>query len=130
MSKRGIVMVHIEKEIQARKRVLDHVDEHVIEKIHQVSSIIVQSIEAGNKVISAGNGGSAANAQHITGDIVGRFKEERRGFAAISLTVEPSVITAVSTDSSYEDVLARPLEGIGTRGDALMVLSSCARSKH
>src|SRR5690625_3414801 len=103
MSKRGIVMVHIEKEIQARKRVLDHVDEHVIEKIHQVSSIIVQSIEAGNKVISAGNGGSAANAQHITGDIVGRFKEERRGFAAISLTVEPSVITAVSNDYNYED---------------------------
>jgi len=123
-------MVHIEKEIQARKRVLDHVDEHVIEKIHQISSTIVQSIILGNKIISAGNGGSAANAQHITGDIVGRFKEERRGFAAISLTVEPSVITAVSNDYNYEDVFARQIEGFGTKGDVLIVLSSSAHSKN
>src|SRR5690625_3402560 len=123
-------MEYVKKQIQARKKLLDRIDENIIKKINKISNIIVQSIITGNKIISAGNGGSAANAQHITGDIVGRFKEERRGFAAVSLTVEPSVITAVSNDYNYEDVFARQIEGFGTKGDVLIVLSSSAHSKN
>lgn len=123
-------MEYVKKQIQARKKLLDRIDENIIKKINKISNIIVQSIITGNKIISAGNGGSAANAQHITGDIVGRFKEERRGFAAVSLTVEPSVITAVSNDYAYEDVFARQIEGLGNKGDVLIVLSSSAYSKN
>lgn len=78
--------------------------------------------------MTCGNGGSAANAQHITGDIVGRFKKERRGFAGLSLTVEPSTITAVSNDYDYSIIFARQVEGLGKKGDILIGLSSSGNS--
>lgn len=100
----------------------------MIEKIHLVSAEIVECIKNGNKVLTCGNGGSAANAQHITGDIVGRFKRERRGFAGVALTVDTSTLTAIGNDYDYSVVFERQLEGIGKQGDILIALSSSGNS--
>lgn len=121
-------MLDISAQIDKRRVIFDYVDEHMIAKIHEVSKEIVNCIKSGNKVMTCGNGGSAANAQHITGDIVGRFKKERRGFAGLSLTVEPSTITAVGNDYDYSVIFSRQVEGLGKEGDILIGLSSSGNS--
>lgn len=118
------------KDIEKRVAILEGIDEETLKLMGEFSQIIVDAISKGKKVFTAGNGGSAANAQHITGDIVGRYKMERRGFAGISLTVDPSVMTAVSNDYGYEEVFARQLEGLGQKGDVLIVLSSSGNSRN
>lgn len=114
--------------IKKRIELLESVDENTLHKMQEIADVIVNSIKNGGKVMSAGNGGSAANAQHITGDIVGRYKIERGAYAAITLTVDPSVMTATGNDYGYEEVFARQVEGLGNEGDILIVLSSSAHS--
>ncbi|THB60930.1 SIS domain-containing protein [Vagococcus silagei] len=114
--------------IKKRIELLESVDENTLYKMQEIADVIVNSIKNGGKVLSAGNGGSAANAQHITGDIVGRYKIERGAYAAITLTVDPSVMTATGNDYGYEEVFARQVEGLGNEGDILIVLSSSAHS--
>ncbi|RSU14101.1 sugar isomerase [Vagococcus elongatus] len=115
-------------EIKKRMDLLQSVSEETYGKMHEIVDILTTSIKNGGKILSAGNGGSAANAQHITGDIVGRYKMERRAYAAITLSVDPSVMTATGNDYGYEEVFARQVEGLGNKGDVLIVLSSSAHS--
>ena len=75
-----------------------------------------------------GNGGSAADAQHIAAEIVGRYKQDRPAYAAIALTTDTSALTAVANDYGFEQVFARQVEGLGQRGDVLLVLSTSGRS--
>lgn len=120
--------VSFRKEIHKRISVFENLDHRTYRLMEDFSNILFEALRRGNTIFTAGNGGSAANAQHITGDIVGRYKLERRGFAGISLTVDPSVMTAVSNDYGYETVFARQLEGLGKKGDVLIVLSSSGNS--
>ena len=82
----------------------------------------------GNKLLLAGNGGSAADAQHIAAEIIGRYKLERPAWAAIALTTDTSALTAISNDYSYEDVFARQVHGLGQLGDVLLGLTTSGRS--
>jgi D-sedoheptulose 7-phosphate isomerase len=75
-----------------------------------------------------GNGGSAADAQHIAAEIVGRYKQDRPAYAAIALTTDTSALTAVANDYGFEQVFVRQVEGIGQRGDVLLALSTSGRS--
>jgi D-sedoheptulose 7-phosphate isomerase len=90
--------------------------------------VIATALRAGNKLLIAGNGGSAADAQHIAAEIVGRYKKDRPAFAAIALTTDTSALTAISNDYGFEQVFARQVEGLGKRGDVLLVLSTSGRS--
>ena len=121
-------MFDVREAIKKRIRVLNYMDDEMIAKIHLINSEIVECIKNGNKVLTCGNGGSAANAQHIIGDIVGRFKRERRGFAGIALTVDTSTLTAIGNDYDYSVVFERQVEGIGKGGDILIALSSSGNS--
>lgn len=118
------------KEIKKRIALFESIDDNTYEEMGNFSCLIVEAIKKGNKVLTAGNGGSAANAQHITGDIVGRYKIERKAYAGVSLTVDPSIVTAVGNDYGYENVFARQVEGIGQAGDILVVLSSSGNSQN
>ena len=82
----------------------------------EAARLIVATYERGGRVITFGNGGSAADAQHITGELVGRFKRERRPLAAIALSVDPSVVTCIANDYSFDDVFARQVQAHRTRG--------------
>lgn len=99
-------------------------------KILNISDICIQSLCNKNKIIFCGNGGSAAQAQHLAAELVGRYKMERRALSAISLTVDTSNITAIGNDYGYDDIFRRQLEGIGNEGDVLIGLSTSGNSKN
>src|SRR6202011_6236193 len=95
-----------------------------------IAGIIVAALRAGNKLLIVGNGGSAADAQHIAAEIVGRYKQERPAYAAMALTTDTSALTAVANDYGFEQVFARQVEGLGRRGDVLLALSTSGRSSN
>lgn len=118
------------KEFEKRIQIFEDITTNRLVDLEKISELVFNTIKKGNKVMTVGNGGSAANAQHITGDIIGRYKIERSGFPAVSLTVDPSVMTATANDYGYENVFARQVEGLGREGDLLIVLSSSANSEN
>ncbi len=96
--------------------------------LERMADAIAGALRAGRRVYVAGNGGSAADAQHIAAEMVGRFRLDRRGFAVVALTTDTSILTAVSNDYGYEQVLARQVEALVQPGDVLWLLSTSGRS--
>jgi D-sedoheptulose 7-phosphate isomerase len=90
--------------------------------------LICKALESGNKVLLCGNGGSAADAQHIAAELVGRYEQERRSFPAIALTTDTSALTALSNDYGYEEVFARQVQGLAVAGDVLIAISTSGKS--
>ncbi len=97
-------------------------------QVIEVSEKIYNAMRKGNKLILFGNGGSAADAQHIAGEFVCRFLIERRSMPAISLSTDTSVLTAIGNDYGYDDVFARQVEGLGKDGDVAIGLSTSGNS--
>jgi D-sedoheptulose 7-phosphate isomerase len=100
------------------------------DQIRQFSEICRNALKAGNKILFCGNGGSAAEAQHIAAEFVGRFKKERKALAAVSLTTDTSILTSIANDYSYDRVFARQVEALGESGDVLILLSTSGNSKN
>jgi D-sedoheptulose 7-phosphate isomerase len=94
----------------------------------RIAAAIAAALQSGNKLLIVGNGGSAADAQHIAAEIVGRYKQDRPAYAAIALTTDTSALTAIANDYGFEQVFARQVEGLGSRGDVLLALSTSGRS--
>ena len=99
-----------------------------VESIEKAAELLIESIKAGGKILWCGNGGSAADAQHITAEIVGRYKVERKGLSAIALTTDTSVITAISNDYGYLHVFDRQVEALANEGDVLIGISTGGKS--
>ncbi|WP_249779881.1 D-sedoheptulose 7-phosphate isomerase [Bradyrhizobium sediminis] len=93
-----------------------------------IAAAMIAALRAGNKLMVVGNGGSAADAQHIAAEIIGRYKQDRPGYAALALTTDTSALTAIANDYGFEQVFARQVEGLGRRGDVLLALSTSGRS--
>ena len=89
---------------------------------------IVASLRQGGKLLLFGNGGSAADAQHVACELVGRFLKERKALAAIALTTDTSILTALSNDYAFEQVFARQIEAVGRKGDVAFGMSTSGRS--
>lgn len=100
------------------------------EKIISISDMIIKCMKAGNKILVAGNGGSASDAQHFAGEIVGRFLLERKAMPCICLNTDTSVITCVANDYSYDDIFSRQIEGIAKKGDIFIGISTSGNSKN
>ena len=92
------------------------------------SGIIYDALERGNKLVLFGNGGSAAQAQHIATELVGRFQRERAPLAAVALTADSAILTAIANDYGYDEVFARQVRALGQTGDVAMALSTSGRS--
>ena len=97
-------------------------------EIESAGRLICETLGSGNKILLCGNGGSAADAQHIAAELVGRYEPERRAFPAISLTTDTSALTALSNDYGYEEVFARQVEALGIAGDLLIAISTSGKS--
>ena len=119
---------YIKKNILTKEKILN--DKTLIENIGLISEVIINAYKAGNKVLAAGNGGSAADAQHIAGELVSKFYLNRPGLCAYALTTNSSIITAVSNDYGYENVFARQINGMGNKGDILICFSTSGDSKN
>lgn len=96
--------------------------------IEQAAQLCLQALREGHKIIFCGNGGSAAQSQHLAAELVGRYKLNRPALPALSLTVDTSNITAIANDYSYDQIFARQLEGVGRTGDVLIGLSTSGNS--
>ena len=107
-------MNYLEEKMKLHRDMVEALD---LEAIENVSAVIIKCYRNGGKLLIFGNGGSAADAQHIAGEMIGRFKLERKSLPAISLSTDTSILTAWSNDYSFETVFARQIEGLGRPGD-------------
>lgn len=98
--------------------------------VSEVSDVIIKAFRSGNKLMICGNGGSAADAQHMAGEFLCRFYKDRAPLPAIALTTDTSVITAISNDYSYNDVFSRQVKALGKRGDVLLGISTSGSSEN
>lgn len=97
-------------------------------EIERAGTLIRGTLRQGHKVLLCGNGGSAADAQHIAAELVGRYERQRRAWPAIALTTDTSALTAISNDYGYEEVFARQVEALATANDVLLALSTSGTS--
>ena len=101
-----------------------------LEVLLEVAGLASSTIKAGKKIMLCGNGGSAADSQHIAAEFIGRFEKERKSMAAIALTTDTSALTAIGNDYGYEEVFSRQVEGLGQSGDLLIGISTSGNSKN
>jgi D-sedoheptulose 7-phosphate isomerase len=120
------VAAHLERSLAALTRAAQ--DAVLLGTAQTIALAVVTALRSGNRLLIAGNGGSAADAQHIAAEIVGRYKQDRPAWAAIALTTDTSALTAIANDYGFEQVFARQVEGLGRRGDVLLAMSTSGRS--
>lgn len=120
----------IKNELNEHLNVCSKTIENIAESIEIASKICITSLLNGGKILIFGNGGSASDAQHIAAELVGRYKVERRGLAAIALTTDSSIITSVSNDFGYLNVFERQVEALAKSGDVLVGISTKGTSKN
>ncbi len=120
----------IQKQIQERIQLFMNLleDDHLIAKVEEVVEILVSALKNGNKLMIAGNGGSAADAQHMAGEFVGRFYYDRDPLPAIALTTDRSGLTSVGNDYGLEQVFSRQIHALGDRGDVFLAISTSGNS--
>jgi D-sedoheptulose 7-phosphate isomerase len=119
----------IETELLAHKEVIEKVIKLLQPDIEKACRICVQTIKEGKKILLFGNGGSAADAQHIAAELTGRYKKERRGLPGIALTTDTSALTAIGNDYEYDYIFERQVEAIANSGDLLIGISSTGNSE-
>jgi len=123
---------HIKKQItetiETHKKMTADFQKSGTETVAAISQAIVKSLEQNGTVYLCGNGGSAADAQHIAGEFVGRFKKERKALPAVALSTDTSVITCIANDYSYEKAFSRQVEALVREGDILWAFSTSGTS--
>lgn len=127
-----------EERIKNRRLTIDTLNEHLevfrkvisetSETIEECAELIFETFQKGKKVLICGNGGSAADAQHLAAEFVGRYEIERRGLPAIALTTDTSALTALANDYSFERIFARQVEALAVEGDCLIAISTSGNS--
>ncbi len=123
-----IINSRIKQSIETKERILN--DKELIEKIEIVAKKIIEAFKKDKKVLLCGNGGSAADAQHIAAELSGRFYKDRKPLFAEALHVNTSYLTAVANDYSFEEVFSRLVDGMGREGDILIGISTSGNSQN
>lgn len=121
---------HIQEQLRETARMIGVMadDAELLGRVESVVTACVKTLRGGGKILLAGNGGSAADAQHIAGELVSRFAFDRPGLPAIALTTDTSIITAIGNDYGYEKVFARQVQALGRAGDVLIGISTSGKS--
>ncbi|HET9457712.1 MAG TPA: SIS domain-containing protein [Candidatus Limnocylindrales bacterium] len=119
----------------ARAQLADHraaaeAVEELLPAVEAVVRRLCDAFAAGGRVYAFGNGGSAADAQHLAGELIGRYRRERRPLPAVSLAVDPSVVTCIANDYAFEDVFARQVEALARPGDVVVAFTTSGRSEN
>jgi D-sedoheptulose 7-phosphate isomerase len=125
-------MSYVKEQLLKSKQVLDDLlnDNNMLKILEQISEVCVHAINNGNKVMFAGNGGSAADSQHLAAEFVSRFNHNRPGMASIALTTDTSALTAIGNDYGFENLFSRQIEAIGSSGDVFIGISTSGNSKN
>jgi D-sedoheptulose 7-phosphate isomerase len=117
---------HFEEGIELRERMA----ETMPRELARAGSALAAALQAGNKALACGNGGSAADSQHFAAELVGRFERERPGLPAVALTVDTSALTAIANDYDWDSVFAKQVEALGRPGDVLLAISTSGNSRN
>lgn len=120
----------IKAEIEMHQETVELFKEQCILTLQKIAEICRETLKNGHKIMLCGNGGSAADSQHIAAEFVGRFHKERISLPAIALTTDTSILTAVGNDYGYDVVFKRQVEGLGREGDVLIGISTSGNSKN
>ncbi|MEP6920811.1 MAG: D-sedoheptulose 7-phosphate isomerase [bacterium] len=124
MTATNLLQRSLEEHLQAIQDLL----KSQVSEIERAGDLICKTLSQGHKILICGNGGSAADAQHIAAELVGRYESERRAWPAISLTTDTSALTALSNDYGYDEVFARQVRAHAVEGDLLLALSTSGAS--
>ncbi|HEA8037769.1 TPA: D-sedoheptulose 7-phosphate isomerase [Campylobacter jejuni] len=122
------IKTHFADSIKVKSEILNN--DKLLDLIKQASLKIINAYKNGNKTLLAGNGGSAADAQHIAGEFVSRFYFDRPGIASIALSTDTSILTAIGNDYGYENLFARQVQAQGNKGDVFIGISTSGNSKN
>ena len=117
---------HFQDSIDTKQRVVAALTPHIATASHAM----VNCFNNGGKILSCGNGGSAGDSQHFAAELVGRFERERAELAAIALTTDSSILTAVGNDYSFDEIFSKQVRALGKRGDILFAISTSGNSKN
>ena len=126
MNNVGLVLRNFNSHIETIESVRNILTEQII----TVANVMAQSLSSGGSIFWCGNGGSAADSQHLAAELVGRFKNNRRALRSIALTTDSSVLTCIANDYSYDDIFARQVEALGRPGDLLIGISTSGNSEN
>ena len=124
---KNIAKEFLEESIETKQKLLD---DKYLNQISEAGEIILEAVKNGNKIITCGNGGSAADAQHFAAELVIRYNKERPSIPAIALSSNVSAVTAASNDYGYDYVFSRQVEGLGKPGDVLVGITTSGNSKN
>ena len=122
-------MDDIKRIIDEHQKALDLIKNRTSE-IRKAADLIIYTLNNGNKLLIMGNGGSAADSQHFAAEIVGRFQKNRKALAAVALTTDTSILTAVGNDYGFDSVFSRQIEALGKKGDAVICFSTSGNSEN
>jgi len=120
------IATHLATSLAALQRAAQ--DGALLDVAHRIAAAMIAALRSGQKILIIGNGGSAADAQHIAAEIIGRYRQDRPAYAAIALTTDTSALTSIANDYGFEQIFARQVEGLGRRGDVLLALSTSGKS--
>ena len=123
-----IIKQEIQESINVKQSLLR--DEQLITSVRQAAEAMIKSLKNGGKIITCGNGGSASDALHIAGELLGRFQKERKAYAAVSLNSDVATMTAIANDYGYENVFARQVQGLMLPEDVLFGISTSGNSEN
>ncbi len=123
---KNFIKNYIKESITAKEMILSN--EHIIQLIEKVVVIITEAYDSGNKILIAGNGGSAADAQHIAAELVSKFLLDRPALNAIALTTNTSILTAVGNDYNNDYIFSRQVQAYGSKGDVFIAISTSGNS--
>ena len=126
MSNNQYIRSEIETSIAVKQSLLT--DEQLLSAIERAADVVTEAYRRGNKTLLAGNGGSAADAQHLAGEVVSRFYFDRPGIPSIALTTDTSILTAISNDYGFERLFARQIQAQGCAGDVFIGISTSGNS--
>lgn len=120
----------IKAELKESIEIKNLVLKSLVPQIEKAANWMIEALRAGNKIMFFGNGGSAADAQHLAAEIVGRYRKDRKALPAISLTTDTSILTAVSNDYGFETIFAREIEALAKSGDIAFGISTSGNSRN
>lgn len=120
----------IELTLDEHRRLVDVVRRDLVPRVAQVASMLLGCLHAEGKILWCGNGGSAADAQHLAAELIGRFKRERRPIASIALTTDTSILTCLGNDFGFGDIFSRQVEALGKPEDVLVAISTSGNSEN
>lgn len=123
---KDLIIESINNSIQLKEALIEDQNAHIA--ISNIAESFFQSILSGGKILICGNGGSAADAQHFAAELVGRFMKERESIAALALTTDSSILTAIGNDYGFDQVFSRQIQGLCNKEDSLLVISTSGNS--